>query len=296
MNSPGPMPFFDGHNDALLRLWKRERPGRAARLSRRRRQGTARSADGGPGRIRRRACSRSSCPRRKNQVTTADNAAPVSGTAPGAPVPPPLDLATAQAAVLEHGVDPVPHRARGERTGPHLPHGRRHPPLHRHRRAGRGAAYRGRRGDRSGVRDARRAASGGAALARPGVEPAECVRSRRAVPLSVVARHRARPDRSRQGADPRLQPAEHPDRPVASQREAASGTWPNSATRRWSPRIPTPMRSARIRATSPTSSLAAIRETERHGRREFRGELPARGRPPGQRHAGRARSSIMSST
>ena len=24
MNSPGPMPFFDGHNDALLRLLKRE--------------------------------------------------------------------------------------------------------------------------------------------------------------------------------------------------------------------------------------------------------------------------------
>ena len=24
MNSPRPMPFFDGHNDALLRLWKRE--------------------------------------------------------------------------------------------------------------------------------------------------------------------------------------------------------------------------------------------------------------------------------
>ena len=38
-------------------------------------------------------------PSPKNQVTTADNAAPVSGTAPGAPVPPPLDLATAQAAV-----------------------------------------------------------------------------------------------------------------------------------------------------------------------------------------------------
>jgi membrane dipeptidase len=38
-------------------------------------------------------------PSPRNLVTTADNAAPVSGTAPGAPVPPPLDLTTAQAAV-----------------------------------------------------------------------------------------------------------------------------------------------------------------------------------------------------
>ena len=26
MNSQGPMPIFDGHNDALLRLWKRGGP------------------------------------------------------------------------------------------------------------------------------------------------------------------------------------------------------------------------------------------------------------------------------
>ena len=91
-------------------------------------------------------------PSPKNQVTTTDNAAPVSGTAPGAPMPPPLDLATAQAAVLEHGINPDPHRTRGERAVAHLPHRRGHPPLHRSRRAGRGSPYRRRGSHRPGVR------------------------------------------------------------------------------------------------------------------------------------------------
>ena len=39
-----------------------------------------------------------------------------------------------------------------------------------------------------------RALRGGAALTRPGVEPAECVRPRRAIPLPVFARHRPRSD------------------------------------------------------------------------------------------------------
>src|SRR6476661_7983546 len=35
----------------------------------------------------------------RNKVTSTDNAPPVSGTAPGAPVPPPLELGEAQTAV-----------------------------------------------------------------------------------------------------------------------------------------------------------------------------------------------------
>ena len=223
MNSPGPMPIFDGHNDALLRLWKRGGPGRAARLPRRRRQGTARPADGGPGRLRRRHVRDLRAVAEEPGDDRGQRAAACPAPAPGAPVPPPLDLATAQTAVTSMAsiLFRIEREANGRvrvcRTADDIR------ALHRHRRAGRGAAYRGRRGDRPGVRDARCAASGGPALARPGVEPAECVRSRRAVPLSVVARHRAWPDRSRQGAHPRLQPAEHPDRPVASQREGLLG-------------------------------------------------------------------------
>ena len=98
MNSQRPMPIFDGHNDALLRLLSaRARTRRAPfSMAKARASSTCRwpSKADSPA-----ACSRSSCPRPKNQVTTADDTPPVSGTAPGAPVPPPLDLATAQAAV-----------------------------------------------------------------------------------------------------------------------------------------------------------------------------------------------------
>src|SRR6185312_16833291 len=38
-------------------------------------------------------------PSPRNKVTSTDNAPPVSGTAPGAPVPPPLELGEAQTAV-----------------------------------------------------------------------------------------------------------------------------------------------------------------------------------------------------
>ena len=197
-------------------------PGRAARLSRRRRQGTTRSADGRSGRIRRRpvrdlrALAQEPGDDRGQCRTRVRHRA---GRARAAAARPRHRAGRRH----EHGVDPVPHRTRGERTGPHLPHGRGHPPLHGSRRAGRGSSYRRRGSHRSGVRDPRCAASGGTALARSGVEPAERVRARRAVPLSVVARHRARPDRSRQGTDPRLQPAENPDRPLASQRTRLLG-------------------------------------------------------------------------
>jgi membrane dipeptidase len=92
------MPFFDGHNDALLRLWKRTG------------SGTARAfIDGeGKGQLDMPMAVQGGfaggmfaifVPSPKNQVTTTDNTPPVSGTAPGAPMAPPLDLATAQAAV-----------------------------------------------------------------------------------------------------------------------------------------------------------------------------------------------------
>jgi membrane dipeptidase len=92
------MPIFDGHNDALLRLWKRSGPDAPRAF-----------LDGeGKGQLDLPMAVQGGfaggmfaifVPSPKNQVTTADNAPPVSGTAPGAPVPPPLDLATAQTAV-----------------------------------------------------------------------------------------------------------------------------------------------------------------------------------------------------
>ncbi len=98
MKSPGPMPFFDGHNDALLRLFKHKGPGAARAF-----------LDGvGKGQLDLPMAVQGGfaggmfaifVPSPKNQVTSADNAPPVSGTAPGAPMPPPLDLTTAQAAV-----------------------------------------------------------------------------------------------------------------------------------------------------------------------------------------------------
>ena len=98
MNSASLMPIFDGHNDALLRLFKREGTDAPRAF-----------LDGeGKGQLDLPMAVQGGfagglfaifVPSPKNQVTTADNAAPVSGTAPGAPLPPPLDLSTAQAAV-----------------------------------------------------------------------------------------------------------------------------------------------------------------------------------------------------
>jgi len=98
MTSPGLTPFFDGHNDALLRLFNRD-GGDAPRAF----------IDGeGKGQLDLPMAVQGGfagglfaifVPSPKNRVTTADNAPPVSDTAPGAPMPPPLDLVTAQAAV-----------------------------------------------------------------------------------------------------------------------------------------------------------------------------------------------------
>jgi len=98
MNSPGLTPIFDGHNDALLRLFKRNGPDAPRAFLDGEGKGqldlpmaVAGGFAGGLFAI--------FVPSPRNQVTTADNAPPVSDTAPGAPVPPPLDLTTAQAAV-----------------------------------------------------------------------------------------------------------------------------------------------------------------------------------------------------
>ncbi len=100
MNSQGLTPFFDGHNDVLLRLFKRKGPDAPRAF-----------LDGeGKGQLDLPMAVQGGfagglfaifVPSPRNQVTTADSAAPVSGTAPGAPLPPPVDLATAQAAVLD---------------------------------------------------------------------------------------------------------------------------------------------------------------------------------------------------
>jgi membrane dipeptidase len=102
MNSPKAdpnlVPFFDGHNDALLRLFKRggrdsaraflDGEGKGQLDLPMARQG---GFAGGMFAI--------FVPSPRNKVTSAENAPPVSGTAPGEPLPPPLDLTTAQAAV-----------------------------------------------------------------------------------------------------------------------------------------------------------------------------------------------------
>ena len=104
MNSPGLMPFFDGHNDALLRLFKRKGPDAPRAF-----------LDGeGKGQLDLPMAVQGGfagglfaifVPSPKTQATTqatparAENAAPALDTAPGAPLPPPLDLTTAHAAV-----------------------------------------------------------------------------------------------------------------------------------------------------------------------------------------------------
>ena len=84
MNSQGLTPFFDGHNDVLLRLFKRTGPDAPRAF-----------LDGeGKGQLDLPMAVQGGfagglfaifVPSPKNQVTTTDNAAPVSGTAPGAP-------------------------------------------------------------------------------------------------------------------------------------------------------------------------------------------------------------------
>ncbi len=101
MNSSSLMPFFDGHNDALLRLFMREGAdaphafidgGRKGQLD------LPMAVEGGfaGGLFAIFVPSPKAAP---SPTAPKDDAGPVSGTAPGAPMPPP-DLTTAQAAVF----------------------------------------------------------------------------------------------------------------------------------------------------------------------------------------------------
>jgi membrane dipeptidase len=98
MNSPRPVPIFDGHNDALLRLWKRkgsdapraflDGEGKGQLDLPMARQG---GFAGGMFAI--------FVPSPRNKVAQTKDAASALDTAAGAPLPPPLDLTTAQTAV-----------------------------------------------------------------------------------------------------------------------------------------------------------------------------------------------------
>ena len=99
MNSSRPMPIFDGHNDALLRLWKRKGPDAPRAFLDGEGKGQldlpmARQGGFAGGMFAIFVPS----PRNKPAAPTGDTA-PALDTAAGAPLPPPLDLTTAQAAV-----------------------------------------------------------------------------------------------------------------------------------------------------------------------------------------------------
>ena len=104
MNPPGLTPIFDGHNDVLLRLFKRK----GADAPRAFLDGEGKgqldlpmAVQGGfaGGLFAIFVPSPKSAPRTTTAPTPAEEAAPALDTAPGAPLPPPLDLTTAQAAV-----------------------------------------------------------------------------------------------------------------------------------------------------------------------------------------------------
>ena len=96
--------------------------------------------------------------------------------------------------------------------------------LHRYGRARRDPPHRGRRGDRSRTCACSTCStSAGLRSIGPVWSRSEHLRPRRAVPLSVDARHRPRPDRPRPRPDQGLQPTAHHDRPLAPQREGLLG-------------------------------------------------------------------------
>ncbi len=130
MNSPPPMPFFDGHNDALLRLWKRKSSDAARAFIDGEEKGQLdlpKAVQGGFAGGMFAIFVPSLRPASAPPGAPAADAAPVPDTAPGSPMPPPLDLATAQAATFSMASILIAHRARGGWAFPHLPHGRGYP-------------------------------------------------------------------------------------------------------------------------------------------------------------------------
>ncbi len=146
--------------------------------------------------------------------------------------------------------------------------------------------HRGRRGDRSRPRCARGPLPDRAALARPGLEPAERVRPRRAVQVPEHARYRAGPDRCRPGAGPGLQPARHPDRPLAPQRAGLLGRRAAVAGAAGRDPLQRP-RAVPERAQPDRRPAARDPRVRRHGRRQLRGQHAAGGRRAGRRDAAR---------
>src|SRR6476620_5459663 len=90
MNSQGLTPFFDGHNDVLLRLFKREGADAPRAF-----------LDGeGKGQLDLPMAVQGGFAGGLFAIfVPSPKSAPKATTAPGAPLPPPLDLTTAQAAV-----------------------------------------------------------------------------------------------------------------------------------------------------------------------------------------------------
>jgi membrane dipeptidase len=103
MNSPRPIPFFDGHNDALLRLWKHKGSDAPRAFLKGEDKGQLdlpKAVKGGFAGGMFAIFVPSPRPTSATPSVPAADAAPVPDTAPGSPMPPPLDLATAQAATF----------------------------------------------------------------------------------------------------------------------------------------------------------------------------------------------------
>ena len=169
----------------------------------------------------------------------------------------------------------LPHRA-DLRGGPDDGRARRRP------------ALRGCRGDRPRPRRAGGLLRGGPALARAGLEPAQRLRPRRAVPLPEPARHRPRPDRRRQGAGARLQPAAASCSTVATSTSGVLGRGGAADA----PLVATHSNVHALCAVLAQPDRQAARRDprdRRHGRAELRRGLPARGRRQRRRHAGSRR-------
>ncbi len=96
----------------------------------------------------------------------------------------------------------------------------------RRRSAGHGAAFRRRGGHRHRAREPRYLVRRRPAFARPGLEPAQRLRPRRAVHLPVLARHRPWPDRRRRVPCQALRRARHRRRPQPPQRGRVLGRRP----------------------------------------------------------------------
>ena len=122
MNSPRPVPIFDGHNDALLRLWKRKGPDAPRAFLDGEGKGQldlpmARQGGFAGGMFAIFVPS----PRKQTRAQTKRRSAR-SRHRRGRALAAAARSHDRTSRRVEHGVHPVPHRTRGGRTGAHLPH------------------------------------------------------------------------------------------------------------------------------------------------------------------------------